>query len=99
MKNIFLFLMLCSFSVAAEPVNINKADVDTISKALIGIGPKKAQAIIQYRKEHGNFKTLKDIVNVKGIGEKTALANEKEIFFSDSAMPIVKKTDTIKKLK
>lgn len=95
MKKIFAMLMLCSFAVIAEPVDINRADADTISKALKGVGPKKAEAIVQYRKEHGNFKTLKDLENVKGIGEKTALANEKEIIFSDApiAAPQEKKAD------
>ena len=85
MKMIFAILMLCSFAVFAEPVDINRADAETISKSLKGVGPKKAEAIVQYRKEHGDFKTLKDLENVKGIGEKTAKALEKDILFSDSA--------------
>ena len=38
---------------------------------LNGIGPSKAQAIIQYREEHGFFQTPEDLLNVSGIGEKT----------------------------
>jgi len=53
---------------------------------LNGIGPKKAEAIIQYRKEHGDFKTLKDLENVSGIGTKTIQINEKDIIFSESAV-------------
>jgi competence protein ComEA len=85
MKKLFALLMMCSFIVMAEPVDINKADADTLSKGLNGIGPKKAEAIIQYRKEHGDFKTLKDLENVKGIGEKLAKAVEKDIVFGDTA--------------
>jgi competence protein ComEA len=85
MKKLFAILMLCSFAAIAEPVDINRADAETISKALKGVGPKKAEAIVQYRKEHGDFKTLKDLENVKGIGEKTAKELEKDILFSDSA--------------
>jgi competence protein ComEA len=88
MKMIFAILMLCSFVVFAEPVDINRADAETISKALKGVGPKKAEAIVQYRKEHGDFKTLKDLENVKGIGEKTAKELEKDILFSDSATSV-----------
>lgn len=88
MKKIFAVLMLFSFAVFAEPVDINRADAETISKALKGVGPKKAEAIVQYRKEHGDFKTLKDLENVKGIGEKTAKALEKDILFSDSATSV-----------
>lgn len=78
-------LFFLSTSVFAEPVNINQADAETISKALNGVGPKKAEAIIQYRKEHGDFKTLKDLESVSGIGAKTIQINEKDIIFSESA--------------
>lgn len=89
MKKLIAILMLCSFAVWAEPININQADADVIAKALTGVGPKKADAIVQYRKEHGDFKTLKDLEAVKGIGEKTALLNEKNIVFGDAAAAAV----------
>lgn len=91
-KNWIVFLLLASASVMAEPVNINQADADTLSKALNGIGPKKAEAIVQYRKEHGDFKSLKDLEAVKGIGAKTIQINEKDILLTSgveqSAAPI-----------
>ncbi|MBD9354566.1 ComEA family DNA-binding protein [Methylomonas albis] len=93
MKKLFMLLMLCSFAVLAEPININQADAEAISKALTGIGPKKAEAVVQYRKEHGEFKTLKDLENVSGIGEKTAKQNEKNILFGDPAPAAAVKTD------
>jgi competence protein ComEA len=92
MKIIFAMLMICSFAALAAPVNINSADAETISKALKGVGPKKAEAIIKYRTEHGDFKTLKDLENVKGIGEKTAQENEKDILFSDAPAPVEEKS-------
>lgn len=82
MKKLILILFLCPLYAFAEPVNINQADAETISKALNGIGAKKAEAIVQYRKEHGNFESLKDLENVSGIGEKTIQANEKDILFT-----------------
>lgn len=85
MKKLIAILMLCSFSVFAEPIDINRADAETMAKELTGIGPKKAEAILQYRKEHGDFKTLKDLENVPGIGAKTVQQNEKNIIFGDSA--------------
>ncbi|MBO8156016.1 MAG: helix-hairpin-helix domain-containing protein [Bacillaceae bacterium] len=51
-------------------VRINTAEKGKI-ESLPGIGPSKAEAIIQYRKEHGPFKKLEDLLNVSGIGPKT----------------------------
>jgi competence protein ComEA len=48
-------------------ININSADFDTLC-TLPSIGPSKAQAIIQYREEHGLFLNLEDIQKVNGIG-------------------------------
>lgn len=85
MKKSSIVLFLISFNVFAAPVNINQADAETISQALSGIGPKKAEAIVKYRSEHGRFEALKDLENVSGIGEKTLKANEKDIIFTDAA--------------
>lgn len=63
--------MLFSFNALAEPVNINKANAETIATSLKGIGIKKAEAIVKYRKKNGSFKSLVDLGNVRGIGEKT----------------------------
>lgn len=99
MKNLFLILILLPLTVSAAPVNINQADAETISEALDGIGPKKAQSIIQYRTEHGNFESLKDLENVSGIGEKTIKANEKDILFSDASADEQKSEKVSKKAK
>jgi len=50
-------------------VNINTATKDELI-ALSGIGPAKAQAILDYRKLNGPFKSIDDLKNVKGIGAK-----------------------------
>lgn len=50
-------------------VDINKADAVTLS-TLKGIGPKKAKAIVQYRKDHGPFRQVNDLTKVQGIGAK-----------------------------
>jgi len=52
----------------ASVVNINKADQEELT-TLPGIGEATAQKIIDYRKEHGNFKAVEDIKNVSGIGD------------------------------
>lgn len=51
-------------------ININKADVPGLT-SLPGIGPAKAEAIISYREENGGFKSVQDLMEVTGIGQKT----------------------------
>ena len=90
MKMIFTILALISANVLATPVNINQADAETISEALNGIGPKKAEAIVQYRAKNGAFATLSDLEKVPGIGEKTIQINEKDIILVDNPAENVK---------
>lgn len=80
---VVLFATFCSFNVMASPVNINTADAKTIGEALSGIGLKKAQAIVKYREEKGAFKTVEELVNVDGIGEKTVAKIKNDVLLSD----------------
>ncbi|MCU7937902.1 MAG: ComEA family DNA-binding protein [gamma proteobacterium symbiont of Bathyaustriella thionipta] len=81
--NALLLSLILTFSstVMAQEVNINTADAQTIADSLNGIGLKKAQAIIAWRTEHGNFKDLSGLENVKGIGQKTLEKNKDNIQF------------------
>ena len=79
-QSVLLSLLLSiSVSVFAAQVNINKADAATLSAELVGVGEKKAVAIIAYREANGPFKKAADLVNVKGIGESTLMKNADNI--------------------
>jgi competence ComEA-like helix-hairpin-helix protein len=54
--------------IPTEPVNINTADLDTLM-SLPGIGEKKAQDILSFRKSIGSFKSIEQLMEVPGIGE------------------------------
>jgi competence protein ComEA len=59
-------------AAAASVVNLNTATATQIA-TLPGIGEKAAQRIIEYREKNGGFKKVEDLMNVKGIGEKSFL--------------------------
>jgi len=50
-------------------VNINTADAEELA-TLPGVGPKTAAAILAYRQEHGSFRRVEDLLEIRGIGEK-----------------------------
>ena len=62
--------LVASIGMAIAAVNINTATEQELD-SLPGVGPAKAKAIVEYRKANGNFKSVDDIKNVKGIGDKT----------------------------
>ncbi|HIE17891.1 MAG TPA: ComEA family DNA-binding protein [Dehalococcoidia bacterium] len=53
-----------------QKVNINRAEPWLLT-ALPGIGPGKAQAIVNYRNQHGHFHNVQDLLKVEGIGSST----------------------------
>ena len=73
-----LFAMV-SLGAWAVPVDINKADADTLAAELNGIGESKAAAIVAYREANGPFQNIDDLANVKGIGEKTVEKNRENL--------------------
>lgn len=60
---------MAAYPISEYKININTATVSELVRCN-GMGEKTAQAIIDYRNENGNFKSVDDITNVKGIGEK-----------------------------
>ena len=69
-KGVCGLLMMLALPLAAEPatVNLNEADAETLSASLSGIGQAKAEAIVAWRRDHGPFRQVQDLAQVKGIG-------------------------------
>ncbi len=57
-------------TVTEGKININTASAEELT-ALPGIGPSYAQRIVEHREKNGPFKKVEDLLNVRGIGEKT----------------------------
>ncbi len=51
-------------------ISINQASKEQLEN-ITGIGPRKAEAIIKYREEHGAFQKIEDLLEIDGIGEKS----------------------------
>ena len=72
-------LLLAPLVASAEPVNINTADASTLAKALNGVGPAKAKAIVSYREKNGPFKSADQLAMVEGISQKLIDKNRADI--------------------
>jgi len=86
MKKLAIALFSLALSLplwAAQSVNINTADAETLAEALNGIGQSKAEAIIAYRDANGPFADADALVNVKGIGLATVNKNRELILTDD----------------
>jgi competence protein ComEA len=57
---------------ASSPINLNTATVGQL-ETLPGIGRSTAERILEYRDKSGGFKKIEDLMNVRGIGEKSFL--------------------------
>ncbi|EJO93863.1 ComEA family DNA-binding protein [Ectopseudomonas hydrolytica] len=66
-------------SAQVVTINLNTADAATLQKELAGIGATKAQAIVAYREEHGNFASVDELLEVKGIGPATLEKNRDKL--------------------
>ena len=69
-------------SAATPVVNLNSADAATLARDLVGIGPAKARAIVDYRTKNGPFRSIDDRALVKGIGQRTIELNRARLRIS-----------------
>ena len=89
MKSLITLLATGLFSIwawAVQPVNVNSASAEEIAEALKGVGMCKAEAIVSYRSENGQFKHVDELVNVKGIGIRTVDINREYILLDNSEL-------------
>jgi len=89
MKNyclVVLLGLLWSTGVTAGTVNINLADVGELAENIHGIGPRLAQAIVNYRAQHGDFGSIDELVGGRGIGLTIIKANRGVIVVKDAPL-------------
>lgn len=70
LKGLLLSIAVGTSVTALAVVDINKANIAELQQ-LKGIGAKKATDIVNYREAHGSFKSVDELINVKGIGKAT----------------------------
>ena len=80
-------MVLLAPIVHADPVNINTADANALAKALNGVGPAKAKAIVNYRDKNGPFKTVDQLTMVEGITQKLIDKNRADIKLGSADKP------------
>lgn len=83
-KILFSILLAVPMIAMAGPlVNINKADKFEMERDLIGVTRETAQAIVEYRQEHGPFKSLDGVLNVEGVGRDFLNINRDYLHLGD----------------
>ena len=92
----FLFLCVCLSVCAAinsakkkpplKPVNINTANSEELQQ-VPGIGPATAEKILQMRKSYGAFKSVDDLLAIRGLGEKRLDKMRKYLTVGKTAAP------------
>ena len=80
---VVLMGMLWSMGAMAGTVNINLAEVGELAENIHGIGPSLAQAIVNYRKQYGDFASIEELTGVRGIGLTIIKSNRGVIVVKD----------------
>ena len=74
-----------SASAQQQKVDLNSASADEIAKTLSGVGPRKAQAMVRYRNEVGPFRSMDEVLEVKGFGPSILARNKDRIQLGKAA--------------
>ena len=76
----------CPEVAAADKLDLNQATVEELD-GLPGVGPAIARRIVAFREKNGAFKRIEDLMNVRGIGEKTFLRLRDRIMVKAPSSP------------
>ncbi len=76
---LLLFSVTSFADDAVMAVNVNTASAEEIAEVLVGIGVRKAEAIVAYREANGRFDRAEELQLVKGIGRSTVDRNLERI--------------------
>lgn len=68
-------LLAGAAAFASDVVDINRADADELARVLVGVGPAKAEAIVEHREREGEFRSAEELASVTGIGLSTVENN------------------------
>ncbi|MCH8845995.1 MAG: helix-hairpin-helix domain-containing protein [Proteobacteria bacterium] len=82
-KILLVACLLIPTLLLAEVVNINTADKESLMSAITGVGEKRAEAIIAYREQNGPFKSIEELVEVRGVSASIVEANMDNLSLED----------------
>lgn len=85
-----LALGLAGPALAEQAIDLNRASAAELAATLHGVGMKKAEAIVAYREQHGPFKSVDELVKVKGIGLATVERNRSRMIVEPERSPRAK---------
>jgi competence protein ComEA len=74
----------------AAKINLNTATAEQLSE-VPGVGPKLAQRIVEHRQKEGSFRSVQELMNVKGVGEKNLAKLQGYLVVGDASRPAATK--------
>ncbi|MFW6350036.1 MAG: ComEA family DNA-binding protein [Thiohalospira sp.] len=74
-RRLMLAAVALLWALPAAAVDLNSADAETMAEELTGVGEVRAEAIVEYREEHGPFESVGELTEVRGIGSATLEKN------------------------
>ncbi len=93
LKKLMIVSALCVsplLTATAEIVNINDASAAAMAHYLKGIGEVKAKSIVDYRELNGDFTSVNDLANVKGIGQGILKKNLEDLSLNEGVVKWIK---------